>query len=167
MTLQGEEYLRTFRTRMFQWRQDLARAIDVMNARPDIDTQRIAFYGVSFGASTAFPLAVLEERFKVAVLGPAGFTYREMPPEADAINYVSRLKIPVLRRGGSHDYIFPLETAQRPFFARLGTPVDQKRLVIADSGHTNFPRAELIREVLGWLDRYLGPVGKPAGAPSQ
>jgi len=33
-----------------------------------------------------------------------------------------------------------------------------KRHVVFDSGHGNFPRSELIREVLGWLDKYLGPV---------
>jgi hypothetical protein len=39
---------------------------------------------------------------------------------------------------------------------------EQKRHVIFEAGHTNFPRAEVIREVLGWLDRYLGPVDTAA-----
>jgi dienelactone hydrolase len=110
ISLQGEEYLRTFRTRMGEWRQDLGRALDVLTARPNIDATRIAYYGVSFGPSTAFPLVALEDRFKTAVLAPAGFAYREMPPEANAINYVSRATIPVLMLGGRHDYIFPLDT---------------------------------------------------------
>jgi dienelactone hydrolase len=165
ITLQGDEYLRTFRTRMGQWRQDLARTLDVLTARADIDKDRIAYFGASFGASTAFPLAVLEDRFKAAVLGPGGFTYRELPPEADAINYVSRMTLPTLLLGGTHDYIFPLETAQKPFFDRLGTPDDRKRLVLADAGHTNFPRSLAIRESLAWLDRYLGPV-RPAAPTS-
>jgi eukaryotic-like serine/threonine-protein kinase len=167
VTLQGEEYLRTFRVRMFQWRQDLARVLDVLAARPDIDKARIAYYGASFGASTAFPLIALEDRIKVAVLGPAGFTYRELPPEADAINYVSRVTMPVLMMGGNHDYIFPPETAQKPMFERLGTPAEHKRHVIFDAGHGNFPRSESIREVLGWLDRYLGPVKITSGPPAQ
>jgi serine/threonine protein kinase/formylglycine-generating enzyme required for sulfatase activity/dienelactone hydrolase len=158
ISLQGEEYLRTFRTRMGQWRQDLARVLDVLTARSDIDKERIAYYGASFGASTAFPLIALEDRLKVAVLGPAGFTYRELPPEADALNYLSRVTIPVLMMGGNHDYIFPPETAQKPMFDRLGTAPEQKRHIIFDSGHGNFPRSEMIREVLAWLDRYLGPV---------
>ena len=164
ISLQGDEYLRTFRTRMFQWRQDLGRVLDVLSARPDIDARRIAYFGASFGASTAFPLVGLEDRLKVAILGPAGFTYREMPPEADAINYVSRVTMPVLMLGGSHDYIFPLETAQKPMFERLGSPDKDKRHVVFDAGHGNFPRSEMIREVLGWLDRYLGPVGSSAAA---
>ena len=97
--------------------------------------------------------------FACAVLAPSGFTYRLMPPEADAMNYVSRAKIPILMLGGRHDYIFPLEAAQKQMFERLGSPADQKRHVVFDAGHTNFPRADMIREVLAWLDRYLGPVG--------
>jgi formylglycine-generating enzyme required for sulfatase activity len=158
ISLQGDAYLNAFRTRMGEWRQDVARVLDVLAARSDIDATRIAFRGASFGASTAFPLVALEERFKVAVLGPAGFTYREMPDEADALNYVSRVTIPVLMMGGRHDYIFPLETAQKPMFDRLATPAEHKRHVVFDTGHFPFPRGEMIREILAWLDRYLGPV---------
>ena len=144
---------------MNEWRQDLGRVLDALSQRQDIDATRIAYYGLSFGGSMAVPLVALEDRLKVAVLGPAGFAYRFLPPEADAINYVSRVKIPVLMLGGRHDYIFPLETSQKPMFDRIGTPADQKRHVVFESGHVDFPRSELIREVLGWLDRYLGPVG--------
>jgi formylglycine-generating enzyme required for sulfatase activity/dienelactone hydrolase len=158
LALQGDEYMRTMRLRMAQWRQDLGNTIDLLSSRPEIDASRIAYLGISFGASTAFPLIPLEERIKTAVLAPGGFTYRALPPEADALNYVSRLKIPTLLLGGRHDYVFPLETSQKPFFERLGTPADLKRHVVFDAGHTNFPRAEVIREVLAWLDRHLGPV---------
>lgn len=158
LSLQGDEYLRTFRTRMFQWRMDLSRILDVMSERPDIDTGKIAYLGLSFGGSTALPLIALEDRIKTAILAPGGFTYRDLPPEADAINYLSRIRISVLMLGGRHDYIFPLETSQKPMFERLGTPADQKRHVVFDTGHNDFPRSEMIREVLGWLDRYIGPV---------
>jgi len=158
LNLQGQEYLNTFRTRMIQWRHDLGRTIDVLAERKDLDVSRLAYYGSSFGASTAFPLVALEDRIKTAILGPSGFTYREMPAEADAINYVSRVTVPVLMMGGRHDYIFPLETSQKPMFDRLGTPADRKKQVTFEAGHANFPRSQVIREVLGWLDRYLGPV---------
>jgi len=64
----------------------------------------------------------------------------------------------VLMIGGQHDYVFPLETSQTPLFDRLGTPSDRKRQIVFDAGHMDFPRSEMIREVLAWLDRYLGPV---------
>jgi hypothetical protein len=43
-------------------------------------------------------------------------------------------------------------------FERLGTKPENKRQVIFDSGHGNFPRNQVIREGLAWLDKYLGPV---------
>jgi hypothetical protein len=58
---------------------------------------------------------------------------------------------------GQYDHYFPVETAQRPMFRLLGTPPDRKRQVISQGGHF-VPRAELVGETLGWLDRYLGPV---------
>jgi dienelactone hydrolase len=158
LSLVGEEYMRTFRTRMGQWRQDVSRTLDMLAERSDIDMSRVAYYGFSFGGSTAFPMVALEERFKAAVLGPSGFSYRALPDEADAINYVGRVKIPVLMMGGRHDYVFPFETSQKPMFDRLGTPPEHKRQVIFNTGHTGYPRADLIREVQGWLDKYLGPV---------
>jgi hypothetical protein len=165
LSLRGEEYDRTFRLRMFQWRQELGRVVDLLSQRGDVDRERIAFVGVSFGASTAAALLALETRIKTGVLLAAGLPYRVLPPEADALNYLPRITMPILMIGGNRDYIFPLDLAQAPMYERLGTPPDQKRHVVFDSGHVDFPRSDLIREVLGWLDKYLGPVqGQPVAA---
>ncbi len=43
-------------------------------------------------------------------------------------------------------------------FELLGTPPADKKRLIYDRGHS-VPKAELIRESVAWLDRYLGPVG--------
>jgi hypothetical protein len=58
---------------------------------------------------------------------------------------------------GRDDFIFPLETVAKPLFGLLGTPADRKRLAIHDGGHLP-PLNDLIRDVLGWFDQYLGPV---------
>jgi dienelactone hydrolase len=160
LNLQGEESLRTYRARMFQWRQDLGRILDLMSARKEIDVQRVAYVGASFGASMALPLLALEDRLKVVVLLAPGVPYRVLPPEADAVNYLSHITLPVLMVGGRHDYVFPVEESQKPLFERLGTPPDHKRHVVyEDAGHgSGYPRSQMIREVLGWLDKYLGPV---------
>jgi formylglycine-generating enzyme required for sulfatase activity/pimeloyl-ACP methyl ester carboxylesterase len=158
LTLAGDEYFRTFRTRMADWRQELGRLLDALADRQEIDSSRVAYFGVSFGASTMFPLLALEDRFKTAVLAAPGYTYRALPPEADAVNYAPRVTVPVLMLGGRHDYVLPYETSQKPMFADLGTPADRKQHIVFDAGHTDFPRSDFIRDVLGWLDRYLGPV---------
>ena len=110
------------------------------------------------------PLLAVESRFKTAVLLAPGYTFRAVPPEADGVNDASNIRMPVLMVGGRHDYVLPYETSQKPLFDQLGTPADQKRHVVFDSGHFNFPRTPLIREVLAWLDRYLGPT---VSAPAQ
>jgi hypothetical protein len=59
---------------------------------------------------------------------------------------------------GRDDFTMPYELSQRPLFALLGTPSDLKRHALLDGGHIPTDRREVIREVLDWLDRHLGPV---------
>lgn len=156
--LSDDEYLRAFREHMVQWREDLGRTLDYLETRDDMDATRVAYFGVSFGASTALPLLVLEKRLKAAILYSGGLPYRALPVEGDAIDYVPRITIPVLMLNGAYDYIFPLETKQTPMFELLGTPADHKRHVVYEAGHSPLPRSQVIQESLPWLDRYLGPV---------
>jgi hypothetical protein len=51
---------------------------------------------------------------------------------------------------------FPVESAQKPMFRLLGTPQDQKKMLIYESGHL-VPATEFIKETLAWFDTYLGP----------
>jgi hypothetical protein len=59
---------------------------------------------------------------------------------------------------GRDDFIMPYELSQKPLFDLLGAPADRKRLARLDGGHIPTDRREIIREVLDWLDRQLGPV---------
>ena len=62
---------------------------------------------------------------------------------------------------GRHDFTFPVEVSQKQLFRWLGTPPEHKRHVILETAHSLWPqRSEVIREVLNWLDQYLGPVRK-------
>jgi hypothetical protein len=54
--------------------------------------------------------------------------------------------------------MFLLESSQNPMFRFLGTPEKDKRHAVFESGHTP-PRDQMVKEILDWLDRYLGPVG--------
>jgi dienelactone hydrolase len=140
------------------WSKDIGRSIDYLEMRPDIDRDRIAYLGVSLGANDGVVLVALEERFRVAVFLAGGFRFGRYPPEIDMINFAPRVKIPVLLLGGSQDFQHPLETAQKPLFRLLGTPEKDKRHFVFEGGHVP-PRMEAaIKEILDWLDRYLGPV---------
>jgi hypothetical protein len=111
--LAGEEYFRATRQRLLQWRQDLGRTIDYLGTRSDIDMKHIGYYGRSFGASMPLPLLALEPRLRVAVLHSAGFTYRRLPAEMDAVNYVSRIRMPVLMMTGVAGFAHCASTCSR------------------------------------------------------
>ncbi len=50
--------------------------------------------------------------------------------------------------------------SQKPFFDLLGTPPEDKRHVVLDSGHLPPQYTEMVKEMLSWADNRLGPVAK-------
>jgi dienelactone hydrolase len=146
-----------YRDHVVAWSKDLGRSIDYLETREDIDSGRLAYYGASWGAAMGMLLPALEPRLKANVMLLGGFYLQRTLPEADQINFVSRVTIPTLMLNGRYDFFLPIDTAQVPAFQLLGAPAKDKRHVLYDAGH-DIPRTELIREVLNWLDRYLGPV---------
>jgi serine/threonine protein kinase/formylglycine-generating enzyme required for sulfatase activity/cephalosporin-C deacetylase-like acetyl esterase len=153
----GHHMENSYRDHVIEWSKDLGRSIDYLESRPDIDSEKLAYEGVSWGAALGAVLPAVEDRIKVCVLLGPGFNLDRTLPEVDQINFAPRVKVPVLMLSGRYDYFYPTATSQEPMLRLLGAPKDQKRHVLADTGH-DFPRAELIKESLDWLDRYLGPV---------
>jgi dienelactone hydrolase len=150
----------TFREHVVAWSKDVSRTVDYLQARPDIDRDRIAYMGFSWGACMSPVFLAVEPRFKAALAIVGGFYVQQSMPEVEAINFAPRVKIPVLLLNGHFDFFLPEEGTQIPMFRLLGTPAAQKRRVVYDTGH-NIPRPDLIRESLDWLDTYLGPVRQP------
>ncbi|HEX5387287.1 MAG TPA: protein kinase [Gemmatimonadales bacterium] len=146
-----------YKEHVIAWAKDMRRSIDYLGTRADIDTSRVAYYGVSWGGYLGGLMPAVEPRFKTVVLLVAGLEYQRALPEVEPINYLPHITVPVLMLNGQYDHYFPVETAQRPMFRLLGTPPDRKRQVIAEGGHF-VPRTQLVRETLDWLDRWLGPV---------
>ena len=147
----------SWKDHVIMWVKDLSRSIDYLETRQDIDCSKLAYYGVSWGGEMGGIVPAIETRIKVVVLHVAGLSLERSLPEVDALNYVSRVKRPVLMLNGQYDHYFPVETSMKPMFKLLGTPAEQKRSVLYPTGHA-VPRNQLIKEVLDWLDRYLGPV---------
>ncbi len=143
---------------VIQWSKDLGRAIDWLETRKDLDIRRLVFYGASLGAIDGVPLIAVEERVKAAVLLAGGYRLKRAAPEIEPVNFAPRIKVPVLLIGGRYDFQHPLETAQRPLFAALGTPESEKKHVIFEGGHVAPRLQPIIREILDFLDRTLGPV---------
>jgi dienelactone hydrolase len=147
----------SYKDHVIQWAKDLRRSIDYLESRNDIDSDKLAYYGFSWGARLGGIMIVVGGRFKTVILYVAGFRFQKQKPEVDPFHFVSRVRIPVLMLNGRYDSFFPYQTAQLPMFKLLGTPEEHKRHIIYDTGH-NIPRNQLIKESLEWLDKYLGPV---------
>lgn len=145
------------RDQTIRWITEMRRSIDYAMTRPELDTTRIAFSGISWGGRVAGTALAVEPRFKAAVLIGAGLSAYELRPEVNPVNFLPRVHIPVLMLSGSLDNTFPLETSGRPFFRFLGTPAEHKRQEVWEGGHY-VPRTMQVARSLEWLDRYLGPV---------
>ncbi len=147
----------SWRDHVIAWSKDLGRSIDYLETRPEIDLNKLAYEGLSWGGAMGSVLPALENRIKVCVLIVPGFNLQKSLPEVDELNFAPRVRMPVLMLNGRFDFFYPVETSQEPMFRLLGAPREYKRRVVYDTGH-NIPRNELIKETLDWLDRYQGPV---------
>lgn len=146
---------------LIQWAKDAGRTGDYIATRQDLDSSRIAFMGASLGAGVMPVFAALDPRIRTVILQGGGLDELDLPGEARRVNFLPRVKCPVLMMNGKDDFFNPLREIQIPMFRLFGTPPKDKRHVLMNSGHA-LPRIDTIREVLAWLDRYLGPVEPPA-----
>jgi hypothetical protein len=142
---------------LVKWVNDFSRSVDYLQTRSDIDTAKLGYYGHSWGAGLGAIIPAVEGRLKVSVLIVGGLPLVDRIPEADELNYVPYVKIPVLMLNGKYDMAFPYETTVKPFFDLLGTPPKDKHIRIYETDHY-IPKNEMIKEVLTFLDNYLGPV---------
>jgi formylglycine-generating enzyme required for sulfatase activity/dienelactone hydrolase len=139
--------------------KDLGRAIDYLETRKDFNVKKLAYMGTSYGASNGIIWSTLEQRIKTCVYQDGGFFFADRTPDVDPFHFAPRQKKPTLMLNGRYDFTFPLETSQKHLFRLLGTPAADKRHVVFDTSHdVSVMRAQFVREVLNWLDKYLGRV---------
>lgn len=142
---------------LIKWVKDVKRSIDYLETRDDIDINRLAYIGISWGGRMGAIIPAVEDRLKASVLLLGGLASGRARPEVDQINYVPRVTIPTLMLNGKYDSIEPFETAQLTMYDLLGTRDEDKEHIFYDTDHS-LPRNAFIKETLSWLDRYLGPV---------
>ena len=110
---------------------DLARSLDYLQTRPDLDSSRVAYLGVSMGAAEGVVDATLmQDRLKTVVFLDGGFFLWPAAVGSDQVDFAPRMKKPVLMVNGRYDFSHDVTSA----------------------------KPELVKEVLGWLDKYLGRV---------
>jgi cephalosporin-C deacetylase-like acetyl esterase len=149
-----------YRDHVTYWMKDVGRTIDYLETRPDIDKDRIGYYGVSWGALLGPIVNAVEPRLKAAVWVSGGFTLQKPLTEVDQIHFAPRVRVPVLMLNGLYDFYFPAGISQQPMYDAIGTAEPLKRWRKFESGH-NVPRNELIKETLGWFDSHFGEVRRP------
>ncbi len=162
--LHGGDSSHRYTEYLVQLVKDFSRSIDYLETREDIDHDRLAYYGMSWGAGLGAVIPAVEDRLRASVLISGGVAVRyagrdvAFRPEADPVHYLPRVRVPTLMINGRYDMLQPLEESIRPMFELLGTPPEHKELLLFDTDHIP-PRNEFIKGTLSWLDRYLGPVG--------
>jgi hypothetical protein len=76
----------------------------------------------------------------------------------DPINFVPRVRLPVLMINSRNDPFYLLETSQKPMFEFLGTPKKDKRHRLYNAPGHGVPQDMFENCMLSWLDQYLGKV---------
>jgi len=152
---------------------DISRTIDVLDAFPMIDKERIALIGNSGGGTATYYAACMEERIKIAMPSCSVCTYRHSitPRRHCACNYLpgiakyvdmgdlSCLIAPrkLVMVSGELDHGFTIDGARETYatiekvYAKAGAP-DQCRFVVGEEGHRFYanPSWDVFRELSGW-----------------
>ncbi|MBT8487345.1 MAG: protein kinase [Gemmatimonadetes bacterium] len=144
-----------YRDHVIKWYKDLARSLDYLETRDELDPEKVGYLGYSWGARTGAIMLAVESRLKTGIMTVAGLSPKPTQPAVDPFHFASRVDVPVLVISGEFDPIYPMEMSARPFFEALGT--DVKQHYIGPGAHF-VPYPDFARETLAWLDRYLGPV---------
>lgn len=130
--------------------------LDYLSTRDDIDMDKIAYIGISWGARRGLIFSAVENRYRSAILIGGGLVKSDLQilPEANPINFAPRIKCPVLFLNGKYDEVFPYETNALPLYNLLREP---KKLALLEGGHV--PPLEVRVPVINkWLDETLGLV---------
>lgn len=141
---------------MSQVVKDYRRSIDYLQSREDIDADNIAFYGMSWGPFVGIFLSSVDRRIKTNVFISGGIRSLGRP-EANMVNFVTRVKTPTLMVNGRYDSRFPMEYYIKPLYEAIDVPPEHKKLAIFEADHIP-PREGMINETLAWFDKYLGSV---------
>jgi pimeloyl-ACP methyl ester carboxylesterase len=145
-----------YKDHVIMWVKEYSRTIDYLETRKDMQANKVAYLGISWGGFMGGIIPAVEKRITVVVLNVGGMAMGKSLPEVDQINYLPRVAQPVLMLNGAYDMYFPVESSQKPMFRLLGAPQGQKKMLVYPSGHL-VPATEFIKETLAWLDTYLGP----------
>jgi len=150
---------------------DLQRAVDLLLSRPEVDPQRLAYIGVSYGGAMGGLLAGIEQRLQayVLVVGDGGLVEHTSEPDADGypdhwsknwvdamwpiepLHYVGRASpAALLFQNGTQDNLVPRRDALR--YQQAGS--QPKTVMWYEAGHGPTPSS--LRDQSEWLHQTVG-----------
>lgn len=165
---------------------DLAYAVEWLHGRPEVDPDRIAIYGGSYGGFMALAALTKYPDLWAAGVDIAGITnfvtflentgpYRRSSREAEygsldrdrdllvrisPIHHVDRIRAPLMVIHGANDPRVPLNEAEQIVAAVRGRGVPVEFIVYADEGHGLVRLANKLDaypKIAAFLDRHLSP----------
>ena len=144
---------------------DLRRAIDFLSTRPQIDSTRIGYFGISFGGMIGTIFCGVDKRIKVPVIALAGggfnlaFKFKALSKETsiylsimDPINFVAKISPrPLLMINASKDDIVP-PMMTKAMYRKAKNP---KKIIWYPTKHRQIPLDKAFPEAVGWFEKYL------------
>ena len=111
------------RDEAIQFVKDASRSVDYLETRPDIQKDRLAYYGLSWGAYAGVQDPCSGAALQDGHAGGRRLRSATLPsPSSTSINFAPAFTSPMLMLNGRFDFVYPLATSQLPLFRFLGTP---------------------------------------------
>lgn len=144
---------------------DLRRAVDFIETRPDLDAERIGYYGISLGGITGTIFCGVDKRIKVPIIALAGgqmnllYKKEALLQEAkdfvsivEPLNYVEQIAPrPLLMLNAKNDEIVPPIMSKLLFRAAY----EPKEIIWYDAKHRDAPLEVIYGDGLKWFKKYL------------
>jgi len=144
---------------------DLRRAVDFLETRSEIDSERIGYFGISLGGIIGTVFCGVDKRIKVPVIALAGgglnlmFKLKAFSEETkiyfsiiDPINFVNKISPrPLLMLNASKDEIVAPITSKL-MYKKAGKP---KMIIWYPTTHRRVPQDEVYPEGIRWFKKYL------------
>ena len=144
---------------------DLRRAVDFLKTRPEIDSGRIGFMGISLGGIIGTVFCGVDERIKVPVIALAGgglhlaFKMQAAAEETqiyfsiiDPINFVEKISPrPLLMLNAANDEVVPPITSKL-LYKKAGEP---KKIIWYPTRHRKVPQDQVYPEAIRWFKQHL------------